>query len=248
MSLSFAFAIDDLYRDVVMDPDRWGDDAYAEWLENVAIDADGGRSGDGTVVAPGGADRGEAPDVLVLAGCRPLSRRAVVGDTGRHRCGYTGVAAGPRTCGARPRDESITGRLRGGAAAVPGRQRAPWMEGIDYETVVRRQRRRAKRIESAPWPREFSWWLQWRSCCVVLVVERNDHHDIDHARRRPQRRCPRRPPPPRRPPRRRFPRKLPPSRSIGSLSGSSLPRRATRWCCCSIRPRTRAFRISTSTT
>jgi hypothetical protein len=39
MSLSLAFAIDDLYRDVVMDPDRWGDEAYAEWLENVAIDA-----------------------------------------------------------------------------------------------------------------------------------------------------------------------------------------------------------------
>jgi len=38
MSLSLAFAIDDLYRDVVMDPDRWGDEAYAEWLENVAID------------------------------------------------------------------------------------------------------------------------------------------------------------------------------------------------------------------
>lgn len=39
MSLSLAFAIDDLYRDVVMNPDRWGDEAYAEWLENVAIDA-----------------------------------------------------------------------------------------------------------------------------------------------------------------------------------------------------------------
>jgi len=39
MSLSLAFAIDDLYRDVVMDPARWGDEAYAEWLENVAIDA-----------------------------------------------------------------------------------------------------------------------------------------------------------------------------------------------------------------
>ncbi len=39
MSLALVFAIDDLYRDVVMDPDRWGDEAYAEWLENVAIDA-----------------------------------------------------------------------------------------------------------------------------------------------------------------------------------------------------------------
>ena len=39
MSLSLAFAIDGLYREVVMDPERWGDEAYAEWLENVAIDA-----------------------------------------------------------------------------------------------------------------------------------------------------------------------------------------------------------------
>ena len=41
MSLSLALAIDDLYRDVVLDPDRWGDDAYAEWLESMAMDADG---------------------------------------------------------------------------------------------------------------------------------------------------------------------------------------------------------------
>ena len=41
MSLSLALAIDDLYRDVVLDPDRWGDDAYAEWLESMAIDAHG---------------------------------------------------------------------------------------------------------------------------------------------------------------------------------------------------------------
>mgnify|MGYP001822479056 CR=1 FL=1 len=41
MSLSLAAAIDDLYRDVVLYPDRWGDDSYAEWLENVAVDADG---------------------------------------------------------------------------------------------------------------------------------------------------------------------------------------------------------------
>lgn len=41
MSRSLAAAIDDLYRNVVLDPDRWGDDAYAEWLESIAIDADG---------------------------------------------------------------------------------------------------------------------------------------------------------------------------------------------------------------
>jgi hypothetical protein len=41
VSLSLAVAIDDLYRDVVLDPHRWGDDAYAEWMENVASDAGG---------------------------------------------------------------------------------------------------------------------------------------------------------------------------------------------------------------
>jgi len=41
VSLSLADAIDGLYRDVVLDPDRWGDDAYAEWLEGIAVDADG---------------------------------------------------------------------------------------------------------------------------------------------------------------------------------------------------------------
>jgi hypothetical protein len=41
VSLSLAVAIDDLYRDVVFDPHRWGDDAYAEWMENVASDAGG---------------------------------------------------------------------------------------------------------------------------------------------------------------------------------------------------------------
>ena len=30
-----------MHRNVVLDADRWGDDAYAEWLENMAIDADG---------------------------------------------------------------------------------------------------------------------------------------------------------------------------------------------------------------
>lgn len=41
MSVSLAVAIDDLYRDVVLDPYRWGDDSYVEWLENMALDADG---------------------------------------------------------------------------------------------------------------------------------------------------------------------------------------------------------------
>jgi hypothetical protein len=41
VSLSLAVAIDDLYRDVVLDPNRWGDDAYAEWLENIASDTGG---------------------------------------------------------------------------------------------------------------------------------------------------------------------------------------------------------------
>jgi len=39
--MSLAAAVDDLYRDVVMDPERWNDDSYAEWLESMAADADG---------------------------------------------------------------------------------------------------------------------------------------------------------------------------------------------------------------
>ncbi len=38
MSTSLAVAVDDLYRDVVMDPDRWGDEAYGEWMANLTID------------------------------------------------------------------------------------------------------------------------------------------------------------------------------------------------------------------
>lgn len=39
MTASLAAAVDDLYRDVVMDPDRWNGAAFAEWLESVAVDA-----------------------------------------------------------------------------------------------------------------------------------------------------------------------------------------------------------------
>lgn len=39
MSVSLAAAVDDLYRDVVLDPDRWGDEAYGEWMANVTIDS-----------------------------------------------------------------------------------------------------------------------------------------------------------------------------------------------------------------
>ena len=38
MTSSLAEAVDDLYRDVVMNPDRWGDEAYAEWMGNLATD------------------------------------------------------------------------------------------------------------------------------------------------------------------------------------------------------------------
>lgn len=38
MSGSLAAAVDDLYCDVVMDPERWGDEAYGEWMANLAID------------------------------------------------------------------------------------------------------------------------------------------------------------------------------------------------------------------
>lgn len=39
MSLSLAAAVDDLYRDVVMDPERWGDEAYGEWMANLTVDS-----------------------------------------------------------------------------------------------------------------------------------------------------------------------------------------------------------------
>ena len=41
MSLSLATAVDDLYRNVVFDPDRWGDETYAEWMANLTIDGGG---------------------------------------------------------------------------------------------------------------------------------------------------------------------------------------------------------------
>ena len=38
MSLSLAATVDDLYRDVVMNPERWGDEAYGEWMANLSVD------------------------------------------------------------------------------------------------------------------------------------------------------------------------------------------------------------------
>jgi hypothetical protein len=38
VSLSLAAAVDDLYRDVVLDPHRWGDEAYAGWMADLALD------------------------------------------------------------------------------------------------------------------------------------------------------------------------------------------------------------------
>lgn len=39
MSLSLAEAVDGLYRDVVMEPDRWSDEAYMEWMESLGHEA-----------------------------------------------------------------------------------------------------------------------------------------------------------------------------------------------------------------
>lgn len=41
MSLGLATTIDDLYRDVVMDPERWNERSFGEWLEALAMDGDG---------------------------------------------------------------------------------------------------------------------------------------------------------------------------------------------------------------
>ena len=39
MSGGLATAVDDLYRDVVIEPELWGKQAFAEWLEMLALDA-----------------------------------------------------------------------------------------------------------------------------------------------------------------------------------------------------------------
>lgn len=39
MSLSLAAAVDDLYCDVVMGPDQWGDEAYSEWMASLTVDS-----------------------------------------------------------------------------------------------------------------------------------------------------------------------------------------------------------------
>lgn len=38
MSVSLATAVDDLYRDVVFDPDRWVGESFAEWMNNLTLD------------------------------------------------------------------------------------------------------------------------------------------------------------------------------------------------------------------
>ncbi len=38
MSVSLAASVDDLYRDVAMEPERWGDEAYGEWMASLTVD------------------------------------------------------------------------------------------------------------------------------------------------------------------------------------------------------------------
>jgi hypothetical protein len=38
VSTSLAAAVDALYRDVVFEPHRWGDEAFADWMEGLAVD------------------------------------------------------------------------------------------------------------------------------------------------------------------------------------------------------------------
>lgn len=40
MSTGLAEAVDDLYRDVVMEPERWNEAAFGEWLEAVALESE----------------------------------------------------------------------------------------------------------------------------------------------------------------------------------------------------------------
>ena len=133
MSLSLAVAIDDLYRDVVLDPDRWGDDAYAEWLENMAIDADG-------------IDRGAARSLRrAVRIAMKLQRFWSSPDAERYR-GETswearvdiavgvpawrpGLELAERELEARPSEEGFD-EVRRRFRVVNG---SPWMEGVDYE-------------------------------------------------------------------------------------------------------------------
>jgi hypothetical protein len=38
MSAPLALAVDALYRDVVFDPDRWGDEAFGEWMAGLSVE------------------------------------------------------------------------------------------------------------------------------------------------------------------------------------------------------------------
>ena len=133
MSLSLALAIDDLYRDVVLDPDRWGDDAYAEWLENMAADADGidrdrARSLRRAVRIAMKLQRfWSSPDADVHRGEESWEARVdiAVGVPAWR----PGLELAERGFEMNPSEEGFD-EVRRRFRIVHG---APWMEGVDYE-------------------------------------------------------------------------------------------------------------------
>ena len=136
MSLSLALAIDDLYRDVVMEPDRWGDAAYAEWLENVALDAESidkvsARSLRRAVRVAGKLQRfWSSPDADRYQGEMSWETRVdlAVGIPAWR----PGLELAERSLEESPSPEGFE-EVRRRFRVVNA---APWMEGVDYETWV----------------------------------------------------------------------------------------------------------------
>ena len=134
MSLSLAFAIDGLYREVVMDPERWGDEAYAEWLENVAIDAQAidkvtARSLRRAVRIAGKLQRfWSSPDAAHYRGETSWETRVDIAvGVPAWRPGLELAERELKESPARETFDEVRRRFR----IVNG---ATWMEGVDYET------------------------------------------------------------------------------------------------------------------
>jgi hypothetical protein len=132
--LSLAYAIDDLYRDVVMEPERWGDGAYAEWLENAVLDAESvdkvtARSLRRAVRIAGKLQRfWSSPDATRYQGEASWETRVdlAVGIPAWR----PGLELAERALEEAPSPDSFE-EVRRRFRLVNG---ATWMEGVDYET------------------------------------------------------------------------------------------------------------------
>ena len=133
MSVALARAIDALYADVVMEPGRWTEDAYAEWMEGIDRDV-------------GGIDRAAARSLRrAVRIAQKLQRFWGSEDAARYAAEASWEARVDLSVGIpawRPGLELAQREL----AAVPSpdafeevKRRfrvvngAPWMEGVDFE-------------------------------------------------------------------------------------------------------------------